>query len=263
MTETRAGRHRPPRASRKIWPIAAVAAVCVIAGGATAWGLNRGDSHPKGAPATTSSSSGPATSTDSSADQNSGSPTPASSSNSPTTDAAALQAVAACRSTISTGQAMVAAADKNYADWSGHVYAQLDVDRGKITVAQGKVIWDRTKKAGPADLKAYDTAKKAWDAADQQACDHLKSSTDVPQSTVTACSARSSAMKNVIKLAAPVYAGWKGHQEQMTHTQEKSTDPNAYFTEWFGRVHNAEQPLAAYKSARDAYNKTAACPAAT
>ena len=75
-----------------------------------------------------------------------------------------------------------------------------------------------------------------------------------------ACTDHAAAMKNAIALAGPVYAGWKGHQLQMTHTQEKSTDPSAYFNEWFGRVRNAQGPLAAYLAASDAYRKTS-CPA--
>lgn len=140
------------------------------------------------------------------------------------------------------------------------MYAQTDYDKGRISSEQAHAIWDRTKKAGPGDLSQYDTAKKAWDKADQKACTGLRSGAGASQQTVRKCSDRSAAMLDVLKKAEPVYAEWKGHQTQMTHTEEKSKDPDAYFTEWFGRVHNAEKPLAAYKKAQTAYRKTAACP---
>lgn len=257
MTETRAGRHRPARNGRKLWPIVAAVVLCVAAGG-TAWGLTR-DGHSRGATSPTSSTGSHRTTGSPSASASSPTTPP---SNSPTADPSAVQALTACRSTLATGTAMVAAADQNYADWSGHVYAQVDYDQGKITFAQGEAIWKRTKLAGPADLKAYDTAKTAWDQADQKACDQLQAGDGATQSTVSACTQRAAAMTKVINLSGPVYAGWKGHQIQMTHTQEKSSDPNAYFNEWFGRVKNAQPALAAYKSAHDAYDKTAACPAA-
>lgn len=267
MAERRAGRHRPRQRSRKSWPIVAGAAVVCIAAGGTAWGLSRGGDDSPDAAAHTTISAMTTPSTTSAAPPVSPTSTPSGSSTVSTpsstssTPSAAEEQLNDCRATIATGQKLVAAADKNYADWSGHVYAQTDYDKGKITFKQAEAIWDRTKKAGPNDRKKYDAAKKAWDKADQKACSGLKSGDGASAKTVKACSARSAAMIKVIDKAKPVYAGWKGHQIQMTHTEEKSNDPDAYFTEWFGRVHNAEKPLAAYKSAQTAYRKTAACPA--
>lgn len=267
MTENRAGRHRPARGPRKLWPIILAAVVVCVAAAGTAWGLTRGggpSDATHSAPATastpaaqTSSPSPSATPSDSSSPSSGATPT-----SSITTRSAALDHLDACRATIETGQKMVTAADKNYADWSGHVYAQTDYDKGKITFKQAEAIWDRTKKAGPDDLKKYDAAKKAWDKADHKACTGLQPGDGATANVVKACTDRSAAMIKVIDKGGPVYAGWKGHQAQMTHTEEKSNDPDAYFKEWFGRVHNAEKPLAAYKKAQTAYRRTATCPAA-
>ena len=258
MTERRVGRHRPVRRTRKAWPILSGTAVLCVAAAGTAWGLSRGGDS---SDATHSSSPASPSSTAVSDTPRTSSTTNPTSSVSPTSDSAARARLTACRSALAVGEKLVAAADQNYADWSGHVYAQTDYDHGKITFEQAHAIWERTKKSGPADLKAYDAAKQNWDKADSRACTGLTAGAAASQQALTACRDRSSAMADVISAAVPVYLGWKGHQVQMTHTEEKSKDPNAYFTEWFGRVRNAEKPLAAYKSAQTVYRKTASCPA--
>jgi len=262
MTERRTGRHRPARQSRKVWPIVVGVLVLCAAAGGTAWGLSRGGSSgaaPSPAATTTRHTSSEAAPPPAPA-TSSASPVSSATTSTTTTPSAALRQLTECRAALGTGQRLVAAADQNYADWSAHVYAQTDYDKGKITFKQAQGIWDRTKKAGPGDLKKYGTAKKAWDKADHKACTGLKAGDGAAPNVVKACGDRSAAMLDLIAKAGPVYTGWKGHQIQMTHTEEKSSDPDAYFKEWFGRVHHAEQPLAAYKKAQTAYRKSAACP---
>lgn len=180
----------------------------------------------------------------------------ATSSSSPSRGNAALTA---CRSEVTAGQKFVRAADKSYAGWYDHVYAQVEYDNGKLSRTAAQKIWDDTKAKGPDDLKAYDGAKPAYDKA-RGDCEHATAGDGVDQSVVAACQRRATAIGKVADAAAPVYSQWKGHQKQMTHMHEKMHDPNAYYAEWHHRVAEAKQPLAKYKTASEGYQEVPACP---
>ena len=262
MSESRPGRHRPAGRSRPVWPIAlGVAALCVVVAGGAAWGLTRNGGDHSAGPSGHLSSSVAAPPSTAWTNPSTPTPTPTPTPTSSTVAAsAALVQLNACRATLNTGKGFVAAAQQNYADWSGHVYAQNDYDSGKISAKTAKGIWARTKAAGPADLKSYTDAQQKWGTADQKACNGLKPGVGADPATVSACGTRAAAMVKLLTVSGPVYNGWKAHQTQMTHTQEKSDDPSAYFKEWFGRVHNAQQPLKDYEAAAKAYQKAPACP---
>lgn len=264
MNEHRTGRHRSAKSARRGAPIAIGLAVLCVVGGGTVWGLSLrsgdGDRPDSAAQTPATSSSEKATSPSVAATPSTSTPSTEPTASTRSTTSAASTRLTGCRATITTGQRLVAAAEKNYSDWSQHVYAQNDYDAGKITAKKAQGIWKRTKAAGPADLNLYDGAKAGWDKADHDACTGLESGQGVGADTVQACTTRAAAMSKLIGAAGPVYSGWKAHQKQMTHTEEKSDDPDAYFTEWFGRVRDAKTPLAKYEAAHRAYQRTSPCP---
>lgn len=158
--------------------------------------------------------------------------------------AAVSPQLAACRHALALGDAVAAAADASHRDWGSHVQAQLQLDRGKITLAQTLARWASSKKPGPSDVRAFTTARAAWTKA-SGACQALATT---GRAEAAACLARRTAVEAVVATGADVNAEWAAHLQMMAN--KAHTDAASYSQRWRQMVQEAPATLKAYEQAR-------------
>src|SRR6478752_4114270 len=118
--------------------------------------------------------------------------------------AAASPQLSACQHALTLGDAVADAADASHRDWGSHVQAQLQLDQGKITLAQTLALWAASKKPGPADVRAFTTARAAWAKA-SGAC---RAMTTADRADAEACMARHAAVQAVVTTGTDVNDEW-------------------------------------------------------
>ena len=163
--------------------------------------------------------------------------------------AAASPQLSACQHALTLGDAVADAADASHRDWGSHVQAQLQLDRGKITLAQTLALWASSKKPGPSDVHAFTTARAAWAKA-SGACQTMatKATTTADRADAAACMARRAAVQAVVATGADVNAEWADHLQMMAN--KAHTDTAAYSQRWRQMVQQAPATLKAYEQAR-------------
>ena len=157
--------------------------------------------------------------------------------------------LAACRHELTLGDAVAAAADASHRDWGSHVQAQLQLDQGKLTLAQTLALWASSKKPGPSDVRAFTTARAAWAKA-SGACQTMASptTTTADRADAAACMARRAAVQAVVATGADVNAEWAAHLQMMAN--KAHTDGASYSQRWRQMVQQAPATLKAYEQAR-------------
>ena len=159
--------------------------------------------------------------------------------------------LAACQHELTLGEAVAAAADASHRDWGSHVQAQLQLDQGKITLAQTLALWAASKKPGPSDVRAFTTASAAWAKA-SGACQAMATTaatmTTADRADAAACMARRAAVQAVVTTGADVNAEWAAHLQMMAN--KAHTDAASYSQRWRQMVQQAPATLKAYEQAR-------------
>jgi len=163
--------------------------------------------------------------------------------------AAVSPQLSACQHALTLGDAVADAADASHRDWGAHVQAQLELDQGKITLAQTLARWASSKRPGPSDVAAFTTARAAWAKA-SGACQTMasKATTTSDRADAAACMARSAAVQAVVATGADVNAEWADHLQMMAN--KAHTDAAAYSQRWRQMVQQAPGTLRAYEQAR-------------
>lgn len=228
-----AGRHSAPKTARRRRPLAvALVAVgaLVLAGGGTAWAFTLGPLSDGDRTAAAVSSSTPT-------------PVPAS--------------VLDCKESVQAGDAAVAKAVQSYKDWHAHVKAQWDLDRGKITVAQARKIWDDTHERGSSDMNAFDAQRIVYERQ-EGAC--KKMPTGLPekyQNTIESCEKRAAAISVTMTAGKKVGDEWSAH---VLAERDKENIPSYdYHLMWVKAVKKAPKALNNFDDAYGTYKETAKC----
>jgi hypothetical protein len=163
---------------------------------------------------------------------------------------AALPQLTACRQELALADAVATAGDASSRDWGMHVGAQVQLDQGRISVAQTKAMWAASKKRGPADVRAFARALTAWQPAaggcrSLAAVSHAASPV---RSRAAACLSRSAAARAAVAAGTEVDTQWSAHLDMMAN--KPHTDGASYSRRWLQMVRDAQGPLKAYEQAR-------------
>lgn len=228
-----AGRHSAPKKAHARRPLAVVMVVVgalVLAGGGTAWAFTLGPLSDADRTAAAVSSATPT-------------PVPAT--------------VLDCKESVQAGDAAVGKAVQSYKDWHAHVKAQWDLDKGKITVAQARKIWDQTHARGSSDMNAFDAQRIVYERQ-EDACKKMPS--DLPekyQATISSCQKRSAAISVTMEAGKKVGDEWSAH---VLAERDKENIPSYdYHLMWVKAVKKAPKALGKFDEAYGKYKKTAKC----
>jgi hypothetical protein len=164
----------------------------------------------------------------------------------------------ACRDALLRGDRLAAAADASYRDWATHVDAQLQLDRGRTTLAETEAMWAASRKRGATDVRSFAAARVAWDKV-AGACSSVSADTGSTRAAVRACVNRYDAVRAVAARGAEVNEQWAAHLQMMA--DKAHTDGAAYSRRWRRMVQDAPPVLKAYAAARERMDAAPPCEA--
>ena len=146
-------------------------------------------------------------------------PTPETSADAAVVTAALEQ----CRAKVASADAVMAATSAGVANWAAHVQAQTDANDGRISDAEMRAIFTRTRLAGPADQKAYGEAVTAYQAI-ESSCGAVEGAPEESATALSQCSVRLSAQQVVINQGGPAMADWGTHLADMARSAAGDSD---------------------------------------
>lgn len=139
----------------------------------------------------------------------------------------AAAALTSCRAQIRSEEKIIDAARTGIGHWSAHVQSQTDRFDGRISESQMSAIWDRTKSAGPADVRRY--SKLADQHPEhEEACQAVKEAPKDIARSLSTCQQRQEAIKPLLSASDKAMADWEHHLADMRRSAS-------------GHAHHAEQ----------------------
>jgi hypothetical protein len=235
-------RRAKARPARVIIPLA-VAAALLVGGSLAAWKFwpNETTAGPQAASSTTAAES----------------QAPSIAELSPTPSATADPASAASEKALEECQAKVQAADEvlkrgktGVSHWIDHVQVQTDDFAGKLTPAQRKARFAKTRLKGPGDLDRYQDARDAYEDLGGS-CDEVEGADSAIAAALKKCTERSEAQQPVLKATDAGMDDWKAHVKFMQYNKEHP-DPDAAAdrqSTWMKQYNAAPKDIKAFKRA--------------
>ncbi|GAB3752080.1 hypothetical protein [Microlunatus parietis] len=170
---------------------------------------------------------------------------------------AVAEAVADCRREVAQSESVLQAASQGVDHWRQHVQAQTDLTLGRITEAETKAIWKRTRLPGPSDVAKYETARSGHKAV-PDACKAVAGATTEQSEQLQLCRARLEKVRVALTGADLAMGDWADHLADM----RKSASGHVHNAQevWLDTWRAAPPNLEKYASAMDTLAKTKSCP---
>jgi hypothetical protein len=174
-------------------------------------------------------------------------------SETPSTDAAstaAAEALEACQATVRAADDVLKQGKTGVSHWIAHVRVQTDDLAGKLTTAERKERFAKTRVKGPGDLRRYNDALSAYEDL-EGSCGKVQGADSVVAATLKKCNERSKAQQPVLKATAGGMKDWKAHIKFMQFNKEHP-DPDAAGARqstWMKQYRAAPKNINAFKKA--------------
>jgi hypothetical protein len=243
---------RPPRRRNRTRAVAAVIAGLLVAG-VIAWVsyLNADDDD-----STTSAHTGGSGSADSG-----GGSTSAHTPGKGDEAAAATKELRKCAHAVARAERAVSMARVGVGHWRAHVLARTDWLSGRISEKKMNAIWDRTRAAGPGDVKRFHTARQHYH--EEPRCTKRHEFKAVPRSKhalVTGCIARSVFAPRAVAAAKATIVDWKNHLKHMNTYANGGMTAGKAQRLWVRAWRKAPENIGAFKAAGAKLHHAPHCP---
>ncbi|HEX5907472.1 MAG TPA: hypothetical protein VFY56_10685 [Propionibacteriaceae bacterium] len=134
--------------------------------------------------------------------------------------------------------------------WIDHVRVQTDELAGKLTTAERKAGFAKTRVKGPGDIRRYNEALSAYEDL-EGSCGKVQGADSAVAATLKKCNERSKAQQPVLKATAGGMKDWKTHIKFMQFNKEHP-DPDAAGARqsaWMKQYRDAPKNISAFKKA--------------
>ena len=171
----------------------------------------------------------------------------------PSTDAAsaaAAEALEACQAKVRAADDVLKQGKTGVLHWIDHVRVQTDALAGKLTTAERKERFAKTRVKGPGDLRRYNDTLSAYDDL-EGSCGKVQGADTAVAATLKKCNERSKAQQPVLKATAGGMKDWKAHLKFMQFNKEHP-DPDAAGARqsaWMKQYRSAPKNINAFKKA--------------
>jgi hypothetical protein len=228
--------------ARVIIPLA-VAAALLVGGSLAAWKFwpDSTTAGPQAASSTTAAESQAPSIAESS-------PTPSATAD--PASAASEKALEACQAKVQAADAVLKQGETGVLHWIDHVKVQTDDFAGKLTAAERKERFGKTRVKGPGDVDRYQDARDAYEDL-EGSCDEVEGADSAVAAALKKCAERSEAQQPVLKATAAGMDDWKAHLKFMQYNKEHP-DPDAAASRqssWMKQYNAAPKNIKAFKKA--------------
>ena len=182
--------------------------------------------------------------------ESSPSPSTTSSSETEAASAAAMRALEACQNKVRAADAVLKQGKIGVLHWIDHVDVQTDDFAGKLTAAERKARFGKTRLKGPGDVKRYDNAVDEFESLEGP-CEKVKGADSAVAAALKKCNERSEAQQPLLKATDGAMKDWKAHVKFMQFNREHP-DPDAAGARqasWMKQYNAAPKNINAFKKA--------------
>ncbi|WP_129666290.1 hypothetical protein [Phytoactinopolyspora endophytica] len=171
----------------------------------------------------------------------------------------AAEAIEACATELTAGQAVVTEAKTGVGHWSEHINARTDLLEGRNTDAETRDIWKRTRLAGPGDLERFEAVSSTYNQL--SGCDDL-AGIEAPegfQADVEECLVRADRTESAASAATDAMGDWEEHLQAMADHADGHMTADQAQDQWVEAWENAPTNINAFNEARDELEQAPAC----
>ena len=182
--------------------------------------------------------------------ESSPSPSTTASSTTQPANAAATKALEACQKKVEAADKVLEQGKTGVNHWISHVQVQTDDFAGKLTAAERKARFGKTRLKGPGDVRHYADAVDEYGNV-KGSCAKVKGAESAVAATLKKCNERSKAQEPALKATAAAMKDWKAHVKFMQFNREHP-NPNASGarqSEWMAQYRASPKNINAFKKA--------------
>jgi hypothetical protein len=175
--------------------------------------------------------------------------------------AAATKELRKCARSVARAERVVSVARVGVGHWRAHVKARTDWLRGRISEKKMNAIWDRTRAAGPHDVKRFHTARQHYH--EEPRCTKRHEFRAVPRSKhalVTGCVARSVLAPRAVAAAKATIVDWKNHLKHMNTYANGGMSSGKAQRLWIRAWRKAPQNMGAFQAVGAKLHHAPHCP---
>jgi hypothetical protein len=174
---------------------------------------------------------------------------------------AATKELRKCARAVARAERAVSVARVGVGHWREHVLARTHWLSGRISEKKMNAIWDRTRAAGPRDVKRFHTARQHYH--EEPRCTKRHEFKAVPRSKhdlVTGCVARSSLAPKAVAAAKATIVDWKNHLKHMNTYANGGMTAGKAQRLWVRAWRKAPQNIRAFQAAGAKLHHAPHCP---
>jgi hypothetical protein len=175
--------------------------------------------------------------------------------------ASAKKELTMCAHAVAKAERAVAVARVGVRHWRAHVRARTDMLKGRISEKKMNAIWDRTRAAGPADVRRFHTARQHYH--EEPRCTKRCNFSDLPRSNrqaVNGCVARSIRAPRAVAAAKATIVDWKNHLKHMNTYANGGMTAGKAQRLWVRAWRRAPENMQAFKAAGSELHHAPHCP---
>jgi hypothetical protein len=166
-----------------------------------------------------------------------------------------------CAREVQNAERAISVARVGVSHWRAHVRARTDMLKGRISEKRMNAVWDRTRAAGPTDVRRFQTARRHYH--EQPRCTKRHHFRPLPRSkrhAVTGCVTRSAMAPEVVAAAKATIVDWKNHLKHMNTYANGGMTAGKAQRLWVRAWRKAPQNIGAFHAAGAKMHHAPICP---
>jgi hypothetical protein len=169
--------------------------------------------------------------------------------------------LATCAREVANAERAISVARVGVSHWRAHVRARTDMLKGRISERRMNAVWDRTRAAGPTDVRRFQTARRHYH--EQPRCTRRHNFRHLPRSerhVVSGCLSRSTMAPEAVAAAKATIVDWKNHLKHMNTYANGGMTAGKAQRLWVRAWRKAPQNMRAFHAAGARMHQAPTCP---
>jgi hypothetical protein len=171
--------------------------------------------------------------------------------------AAKVTSLRTCASRISNAERVIAAAAEGVSHWRQHIQARTDMLKGRISVKKMNQVWERTRRAGPADVRRFRATERRYPSGSH--CPQPRTYPPRLRPLAQHCLIRAAATTRGVRAAHGAMRDWRVHLANMVKFSRGHMSAAMAQGRWVQAWRNAPIHITAYRTARAALDRAPTC----
>jgi hypothetical protein len=171
--------------------------------------------------------------------------------------AARVRSLRTCAARVSNAGRVIAAAGEGVGHWRQHIQARTDMLKGRISEKKMNKVWERTQRAGPADVHRFRATADRYPS--RAHCGQPRTYPPRLRRLAHSCLVRAAVTTHGLRAAHRAMRDWRVHLANMKKFSRGRMSAAMAQGRWVQAWRNAPINITAYRSTRAALDRAPAC----